>query len=166
MATSETRKTTKNPDHAIPDAVCEDWHALKGRICGRKAKAARRPGGGPNRRREQRLGPRTSSPSLGAVISWDLTTGAAVKCRKRKHICPFEGVEGVFFSLVQLRCGTLDTRVNTGDLCGLCQLRSKLIKPCFRPRGEAGRVPLLLWAAVGLAHGQQLQQGHCSPGRC
>jgi hypothetical protein len=35
-------------------------------------------------------------------------------------------VGGVFFPLVQLRCGTPDSRVNTGDLCGLCQLRSAL----------------------------------------
>jgi hypothetical protein len=35
----------------------------------------------------------------------------------------------IFFSLVQLRCGTPDIRVNTGDLCGLCQLRSALKRP-------------------------------------
>ena len=30
---------------------------------------------------------------------------------------------------MQLRCGTPDIRVNTGDLCGLCQLRSALKRP-------------------------------------
>jgi hypothetical protein len=40
MATSETLQTTNSPDHAIPGAVFNDWHALKGRMCGRKAKAA------------------------------------------------------------------------------------------------------------------------------
>jgi hypothetical protein len=33
---------------------------------------------------------------------------------------------------VQLRCGTPDTRANTGDLCGLCELRSKPKRPYFR----------------------------------
>jgi hypothetical protein len=37
---------------------------------------------------------------------------------KASHICPFEGVGGDLFPLVELRCGTPDTRVNTGDLCG------------------------------------------------
>jgi hypothetical protein len=32
-------------------------------------------------------------------------------------------------TLVQLRCGTPDNRDNTGDLCGLCQLRSALKRP-------------------------------------
>jgi hypothetical protein len=37
------------------------------------------------------------------------------------HVCPFEGVGGDCFPLMQLRCGTPDTRVDTGDLYGICQ---------------------------------------------
>jgi hypothetical protein len=63
----------------IPDATYENWYAQTGRIYGCKATRKAKPGGGPHRNRERRQGPCTSSPSQGAVISWDLTTGAAIK---------------------------------------------------------------------------------------
>jgi hypothetical protein len=43
------------------------------------------------------------------------------------HICPFEGAEGDFF-FARAAC-LISIRVNTGDLCGLCQLRSALKRP-------------------------------------
>jgi hypothetical protein len=68
----------------IPGASYENWYAQTGRIYGFKATGKAKPGSGPHRNREQRQGPCTSSPSQGAVISWDFTTGAAIKRKNTK----------------------------------------------------------------------------------
>jgi hypothetical protein len=81
---------------------------------------------------------RTGGPPAGLGPA-KIKKGAPLHLKiQASHICPLEGVGGVFFpARAQLCCGTPDIRAMTGDLCGVCLLRSALRRPFlggFSPR--------------------------------